>query len=103
MEIQDKFAVMVNDKVEVDLRLSDFQPVSELRTPEHNIERPRFPVIDYHNHLDSLEPCDVLLIMDLCGIEKIVNITMCTGDTALSIMDRFRQASSRFQSIAWVD
>jgi predicted TIM-barrel fold metal-dependent hydrolase len=103
METQDKFVAMVNAKVEVDLRLSDFQPVSELRTPEHNIELPRFPVIDYHNHLDSLEPSDVLRIMDVCGIEKIVNITMRTGDTALRIMDRFHDASPRFHSIGWMD
>jgi predicted TIM-barrel fold metal-dependent hydrolase len=103
METQDKFVAMVNAKVEVDLRLSDFQPVSELRTPKHHIELPRFPVIDYHNHLDSLEPSDVLRIMDVCGIEKIVNITMRTGDTALRIMDRFRQASPRFHSIGWMD
>jgi hypothetical protein len=103
MEIQDKFVAMVNAKVEVDLRLSDFQPVSELRTQEHDLDRPRFPVIDYHNHLDSLEPSDVLRIMDLCGVEKIVNITMRTGDTALGIMDRFHHASSRFHSIGWMD
>jgi predicted TIM-barrel fold metal-dependent hydrolase len=103
METQDKFVAMVNAKVEVDLRLGDFQPVSELRTPEHNIELPRFPVIDYHNHLDSLEPSDVLRIMDVCGIEKIINITMRTGETALRIMDRYRQASPRFHSIGWMD
>lgn len=102
--MQDKFVAMVNAKVEVDLRLSDFQPVSELRTPVHHIEQPRFPVIDYHNHLDSLEPADVLRIMDQCGIEKIVNITMRTGDTALRIMDNFHEASpTRFHSIGWMD
>ncbi len=104
METQDKFVAMVSAKAEVDLRLSDFQPVSELRTPEHSIEQPRFPVIDYHNHLDALEPSSVLRIMDQCGVEKIVNITMRTGDEALGIMDRFHTASaSRFHSIGWMD
>lgn len=42
METQDKFVAMVSAKAEVDLRLSDFQPVSELRTPEHSIEQPGF-------------------------------------------------------------
>ena len=95
---------MVNAKVEVDLRLSDFTPRSELKVPVHTIKRPRFPVIDYHNHLDSLEPEAVLPILDACGIEKIVNITMRTGQEALDTLDRFhRTAPDRFASIGWMD
>jgi predicted TIM-barrel fold metal-dependent hydrolase len=104
MTDQDKFVAMVSAKAEVDLRLSDFQPVSEIRAPEHVLELPRFPAIDCHNHLDSLEPEDVLKIMDECGIEKIVNITMRTGDTALKIMDRYHATDrERFHSIGWMD
>lgn len=95
---------MVNAKAEVDLRLSDFAPVSALKVPVHEIERPRFPVIDYHNHLDSLRPDDVLRILDACGIEKIVNITMQVGQEALDTLDRFhRAAPERFASIGWMD
>jgi hypothetical protein len=103
MEQLDKFVAMVTAKVEVDLRLSDFQPISELRAPRHDVEQPRFPVIDYHNHLDSLAPAEVLRVMDACGVEQIVNITMRTGETALGIMDRYHQASARFHSIGWMD
>lgn len=104
METQDKFVAMVSAEAKVDLRLSDFHPVSELRTPQHFIAQPRFPVIDYHNHLDSLEPAAVLDIMDQCGVEQIVNITMHTGDAGLRLMDRFHQASpARFHSIGWMD
>ena len=104
MAEQDKFVAMVSAKADVDLRLSDFQPVSEIRASQHNLERPRFPAIDYHNHLDSLEPEAVLKIMDQCGIEKIVNITMHTGDTALKIMDRYHATDrERFHSIGWMD
>ena len=103
-EKQDKFVAMVSAKASVDLRLSDFQPVSELRSVEHEITVPSFPAIDYHNHLDSLEPRSVLEIMDRCGVEKIVNITMQTGDTALQIMDRFHAANKdRFHTIGWMD
>ena len=63
-EAEDKFVAMVSAQAEVDLRLSDYHPASELRAPEHMIRRPRFPVIDYHNHLDSQEPGAVLKIMD---------------------------------------
>jgi predicted TIM-barrel fold metal-dependent hydrolase len=103
-EQQDKFVAMVTAKASVDLRLGDFQPISEVRSAEHSIEKPRFPVIDYHNHLDSLEPVSVLEIMDQCGVEKIVNITMHTGDVALQIMDRFHATDKdRFHTIGWMD
>ncbi len=100
----DKFVAMVRAKAEVGLPLSDYAPRSELKVPAHSIEKARFPVIDYHNHLDSCDPNDVLCVMDSCGIEKVVNITMKTGQEALEVFDRFhRTAPSRFHSIAWMD
>lgn len=95
---------MVSAKAEVSLPLSEFQPDSMLVSQEHHLERARFPVIDYHNHLDSLEPRDVLRVMDACGIERIVNITMKTGDEALRMIDKFHSADrERFSTIGWMD
>jgi predicted TIM-barrel fold metal-dependent hydrolase len=100
----DKFVAMVTAKAEVDLRLSEFTPRSQLKTAAHVIEHPRFPVIDYHNHLDSLDPRDVLQVMDQCGVEKIINITMQTGQTAFDIIGRYRRAApDRFAAIGWMD
>jgi predicted TIM-barrel fold metal-dependent hydrolase len=104
MSDQDKFVAMVSAKAAVDLPLSDFQPQSMVVSEEHHVERARFLVIDYHNHLDSLEPCDVLRVMDACGIEKIVNITMKTGAEALRMIDKFHHADpQRFATIGWMD
>ncbi|HKQ05424.1 MAG TPA: amidohydrolase family protein [Blastocatellia bacterium] len=104
MKDNDKFIAMVTARVETDLRLSDFAPRSMLVTDEHKILRPRFPVIDYHNHLDAQEPRAVLEIMDECGIERLVNITMRVGDEALAVMERFQRAApDRFATIAWMD
>lgn len=76
----------------------------ELKVTEHVVTTPRFPVIYYHNHLDSLEPEDVLRIMDACGVERLINITMLTGHTALDVMDSFhRTAPDRFHSYGWMD
>jgi predicted TIM-barrel fold metal-dependent hydrolase len=101
---QDKFVAMVSAKAAVALPLSEFQPKSMVISEEHHIERARFPVIDYHNHLDSLEARDVLRVMDACGIEKIVNITMKTGDEALRTIDKFHDAEpQRFATIGWMD
>ena len=102
--VTDKFVDLVSATAEVDLRLSDFHPRSALKTPIVRIEQPRFPVIDYHNHLDSMRPEDVLAIMDQCGVERVVNITMQVGQKALDIIDRYHAvAYDRFSSIGWMD
>jgi predicted TIM-barrel fold metal-dependent hydrolase len=75
-----------------------------LVTPVHTVAQGRFPVIDYHNHLDSTDPAKVLAVMDQCGVEHVVNITMQVGQTALDIMDRFHTAApQRFSTIGWMD
>jgi predicted TIM-barrel fold metal-dependent hydrolase len=103
-EDRDQFVALVTATAEVTLPLGEFHPKSMLVTPEHFIERGRFPVIDYHNHLDSVEPEDALRVMDACGIEKIVNITMKTGDAALGMIDKFQRADpQRFATIGWMD
>lgn len=103
-ETHDKFVAMVSAKAEVTLPLSAFHPRSMLRTPVHEVPLPRFPAIDYHNHLDAQDPARVLEIMDECGIQHIVNITMKVGDEALRIMDHYHSANAaRFSTIGWMD
>lgn len=100
----DKFLEMVTAKAEVDLRLSEFEPKSMLVVPVHTVERARFPAIDYHNHLDSQHPGPVLEIMDACGVERIVNITMKTGDQGMAMIEKYHSAApDRFSTIAWMD
>ena len=100
----DPFVAIVTARAEVHLRLSDFQPRSMLRAPVHEVNRPKFPPIDYHNHLDAQEPREVLKIMDECGVEKIVNITMLTGEAALEMIRKYRTAApGRFATYAWMD
>lgn len=101
---KDPFVAMVTARAEVDLKLSDFHPRSMLRAPAHEIKRPKFPVIDYHNHLDAQEPDKVLKIMDECGIERVVNITMQTGEAALQMIQKFHTAApDRFSTYGWMD
>ena len=104
MKENDKFIAMVNARASVDLPLSQFEPRSMLRVPDHVVERARFPVVDYHNHLDAQSPADVLQIMDACNVELCVNITMRVGDEALTIHQKFRSAAAdRFATYAWFD
>ena len=74
-----------------------------LKAVVHEVLKPRFPAIDCHNHLDSLEPDEVLAIMDECGIEHLVNITMKVGDEALSVMRKFADASPQSLQHDWLD
>jgi len=100
----DKFIAMVSAKANVKLPLSAFSPRCMLTTPRHDILRPRFPVIDYHNHLDAQDPKHVIEIMDACGIEHIVNITMKVGDEALAMIKRYKSVdAARFSTIGWMD
>lgn len=86
------------------LTIGGFEPRAILTTAVHKVLQPRFPAIDCHNHLDSLEAAAVLAIMDECGIDHLVNITMKTGDEAFRIMRRFADASpGRFSTIGWMD
>jgi predicted TIM-barrel fold metal-dependent hydrolase len=102
--LEDKFIAMVSAKAEVTLRLSDFHPRCMLHHARHEIVTPRFPVIDYHNHLDAQDPAKMLEIMDACGIEHLVNITMKVGDEAIAMIERYRKADpGRFSSIGWMD
>jgi predicted TIM-barrel fold metal-dependent hydrolase len=104
MSETDKFIAMVSAKAEVDLPLSMFQPCPMLVTPAHEVLKAKFPAIDFHNHLDAQDPAEVLQIMDACGIERTVNITMNVGDEALAILYRFHTfAPERFSTIAWMD
>jgi predicted TIM-barrel fold metal-dependent hydrolase len=82
----DKFIAMVSAKAQVTLPLSDFHPRCMLTTARHEVPVPRFPAIDYHNHLDAQDPMRVLEVMDACG------------------MERYRAADAqRFSTIGWMD
>jgi predicted TIM-barrel fold metal-dependent hydrolase len=103
-ETTDKFIAMVSAKAEVTLPLTSFHPRSMLHSTMHYVSQARFPVIDYHNHLDAQDPLEVLKVMDSCGIEHIVNITMKVGDEAIEMMRRYRAADAkRFSTIGWMD
>lgn len=101
---EDKFIAMVTAKADVDLKISDFQPRSMLAVPVNEVARSKFPAIDYHNHLDAQEPRDVLRVMDLCGVERAVNITMRVGEQAFDMHRKFKTAAAdRFETYAWFD
>jgi predicted TIM-barrel fold metal-dependent hydrolase len=71
-----------------DLRLGEFLPRQQLRVPEHRIARPRFPVIDAHNHLGlpfggdwaARTASELERAMDASGVSAIVDLDGGWGD-----------------------
>ena len=60
---------------EGDLRLLDWKPKSNLVVKETKILKPKFPVIDIHNHLGKLENTQKYLKeMDKAGVWKVVSL-----------------------------
>lgn len=88
----DPFVEMVGKTARVDLPLSDFQPVPQLRVAAHEIERPAWPAIDAHAHLDSIPLAELWPILDASGVERIVNISLAKGAELDEAMRRARPA-----------
>ena len=66
-----KFSIAESD----DLRLLDWQPGSQMVVKETKILKPKFPVIDIHNHLGNLENTKKYLEeMDKAGVWKCVSL-----------------------------
>lgn len=58
-----------------DLRLLDWEPVPQLIVKETKVLKPKFPVIDIHNHLGNLENTEEYLkVMDEAGVWKVVSL-----------------------------
>src|SRR5690625_3615948 len=58
-----------------DLRLLDWEPVTQMVVKETVISKPKFPVIDIHNHLRDLNRLEEYLeTMDEAGVWKTVSL-----------------------------
>lgn len=58
-----------------DLKLVDWRPVSQLKVKETKVMKPRFPVIDMHNHLGRLvDTGKYLEEMDEAGVWRCVSL-----------------------------
>ena len=79
--------------------LAAFRPRSRLRLPTHPIDRPRWPVVDAHNHLGAafggqwagLGPRDLLPVLDAAGVEAIVDLDGGHGGVLADEVARWQQ------------
>jgi predicted TIM-barrel fold metal-dependent hydrolase len=82
------------------LRLADFRPRSSLRVPVHEVLRPKFPVVDAHNHLGtafggewaSRPPGELIATLDEAGIETVVDLDGGQGDALSAEIERWHAA-----------
>jgi len=98
---------------EDDLLLADYRPRPALLTPDRTPRRPRFPVLDAHNHLgaafgdgwDSRPLRELLDRMDEAGIEAVVDLDGGWGEEILDRhLDHFKAgAPDRFYHLGGVD
>ena len=68
----------------------NFRPTSQLRTPQHPVLTPRFPVVDIHCHWSmEQDPEMMLAAMDRLGVRAAVNLSGGFGDNLEAMMQRF--------------
>lgn len=94
------------------MELSDYRPISNMVTKTTYVARPRFPVIDAHNHLEIFHegwperPLSELLDkMDEAGVKALIDLDGAWGEDLLERhLDRFKaKAPERFAMFGGVN
>jgi predicted TIM-barrel fold metal-dependent hydrolase len=94
------------------IRLADYRPRAELRVPTHEVMRPRYPVVDAHNHLGpdfggdwAQRGLDALLAtLDAAGVETLVDLDGGTGDGLIREIEQWQaRAPGRLAVFAGLD
>jgi len=93
--------------------LRDYQPIAKLVTKVTQVDHPRFPVIDAHNHLGDEfggglihHPLSELLdTMDQAGVRRLVDLDGMVSEEVLNLhLDRLKsRAPERFRVFGGVD
>jgi predicted TIM-barrel fold metal-dependent hydrolase len=92
-----------------DILLKDFQPRPRLTVKETFIEKPRFPVIEAHNHLfppwDQRTPAELLEVMDSAHVRFYVDLDGGWGEDKVNHrLDTFKaQLGDRYCVFGGVD
>ncbi|MGZ8502607.1 MAG: amidohydrolase family protein, partial [Candidatus Limnocylindrales bacterium] len=94
------------------IALADYRPRTALRVPTHEVLRPRFGVIDAHNHLgtdfggdwSARSAAELLATLDEAGIEALVDLDGGFGDALSREVDRWQaRAPERLSVFAGLD
>jgi predicted TIM-barrel fold metal-dependent hydrolase len=82
------------------LLLADYRPRSSLRVPIHHVRRPKFPVVDAHNHLGpgfggdwpTRGRAELIATLDVSGVEMLVDLDGGQGDVLSAEIERWQAA-----------
>jgi predicted TIM-barrel fold metal-dependent hydrolase len=95
------------------MQLEDYRPQPKLVTKTTLIERPKFPVVDAHNHLaepfgggwDKKPLSELLEVLDAAGVTQYVDLDGGWGEELLyqHLRDFKEKAPERFQVFGGVD
>jgi predicted TIM-barrel fold metal-dependent hydrolase len=98
---------------ETDLLLRDYVPQPQLVVPETAVDRPRYPVVDAHNHLgaefgggwDRRPVAELLDVLDAAGVRVFVDLDGGWGEAVLQRhLGHFKAAApERFRVFGGVD
>lgn len=83
-----------------DLKLKDFHPVSIYDIPQSNIEKAKYPVVDFHSHnypKDDAGVDDWVKTMDEAGISKTIILSYSTGTAFDSVVEKYARYKDRFE------
>ncbi len=94
------------------IQLADYRPRTALRVPTHDVLRPRFPVVDAHNHLGPGFGGDwadgdiegLLATLDQAGVETLIDLDGGTGEGLDREIERWQaRAPGRLVVFAGLD
>lgn len=89
-----------------DIKLRDYQPRSIYNTPTTEVERAKFPVIDFHSHpyaTSEAELKDWVATLKKANIKKTVILTYATGKQFDSIYDMYAKYGDVFELWCGID
>lgn len=82
-----------------DLKLKDYYPASIYKTPQSEIKKAKYPIIDVHSHDYPHTDADLdawVRTMDEVGVEKSIILSYSTGKKFDSIVDKYARYKNRF-------
>lgn len=88
-----------------ELKLKDWKPKSMLVTKVTKVEKPRYPVIDVHNHLRFVPDAEQCLEeMDAAGVQTVVNLDGGWGANLKAQLEKYDNAHpGRFLTYALIN
>lgn len=82
------------------LKLKDYRPISIYKVPQTEVNKAKYPVIDFHSHdypKSDAEVDEWVRTMDEVGIAKTIILSYSTGAGFDSIVDKYARYKNRFE------